>query len=98
MHHTLPDKFSEFCMIFILLTDSFVSFVTNLVPYRTYPYLTEHNLEIFFRHFSHFISLAAFCESSTEAKQPQEEVLESKFDSTTERSPPPNPRGSLEYV
>ena len=35
---------------------------------------------------------------STEAKQPQDEVLESKFDSKTEKRLPQTPRGFLEYV
>ena len=44
VHHTLPAIFCEFCKTFIPLLDSSVSFVTNLIPSRTYPYLTEHNI------------------------------------------------------
>ena len=46
VHHTLPDKFCEFCKTFVPLPGSFVSSATNLPPYITYPYLTEHNLAI----------------------------------------------------
>ena len=43
-HYSQPDKFSDFCTTFIPLPDSSVTSVTNLIPYRTYPYPTEHNL------------------------------------------------------
>ena len=45
-HHTLPEKVCDFCTTFIPLPDSSVTSVTNLIPYRKYPYPTEHNLEI----------------------------------------------------
>ena len=43
-HYTLPDRFCEFCKTFIPLPDSSVTSVINLIPYRKYPYPTEHNL------------------------------------------------------
>ena len=43
-HYTLPEKFCYFCTTFIPLPDSSVTSVTNLIPYRKYPYPTEHNL------------------------------------------------------
>ena len=45
-HYTLPDKFCDFCTTFIPLPKSSVTSVTNLIPYKKYPYLTEHNLEV----------------------------------------------------
>lgn len=45
--YTLPDEFCKFCLTFItLLPGSYLSFATSLILYRTYPYLTEHNLGI----------------------------------------------------
>ena len=43
-HYNLPVKFCDFCTTFIPLSDSSVTSVTNLIPYRKYPYPTEHNL------------------------------------------------------
>jgi len=43
-HHTLPKTFCEFYTTSIPLPDSSVTSVTNLIPYRKYPYPTEHNL------------------------------------------------------
>lgn len=34
----------EFCNTSIPLTDKALSFATNLIPYKIYPNLTEHNL------------------------------------------------------
>ena len=45
-YYTLPDKFCDFCTTFIPLPDSSVTSVTNLIPYRKYPYPIEHNLVI----------------------------------------------------
>ena len=46
-HHTLPEMFCDFCTTFMPLPDSSVTSVTNLIPYRKYPYPTEHNLGIY---------------------------------------------------
>ena len=44
-HHTLPKMFCDFfCTTFIPLPDSSETSVTNFIPYRKYPYPTEHTL------------------------------------------------------
>ena len=43
--HTLAEKLCDFCKTFIPLPDSSVTSATNLIPYRKYPYPTEHNLD-----------------------------------------------------
>ncbi|CAM9748270.1 unnamed protein product, partial [Sphacelaria rigidula] len=39
---TVPDKSCNFCKTVIPVPDISVSSVRNIIPYRTYPYLTEH--------------------------------------------------------